>query len=344
MSFSEILLRWFDENKRDLPWRRTKDPYAIWVSEIILQQTRIAQGIDYYHRFLEKFPTISALANAKEEDVLKVWQGLGYYSRARNMHVAAQQIMEKHGGKFPSKYEDIRALKGIGDYTAAAVGSFAFGLPYATVDGNVLRFVARYAGNFNNIAITSTRKDIERFCQERLPADGASEYNQAMIEIGALVCTPTHPQCDECPLSSSCFAYINEKTNVLPFKEVKLNIRDRYFQYLILLKDNKTIIQKRTQNDIWKNLYEFPLYESINEDFNIHDFLQRHKMQTKDTPHLIWTTKHQLTHQTIHANFYVVNVNTLATLKAEQQIIDFTEIQQFAVPKIIEQVIEKLLG
>ena len=195
MSFSRTLLDWFATNQRDLPWRKESDPYKIWVSEIILQQTRVVQGISYYHNFIAHFATVSALATASEEEVLKVWQGLGYYSRARNMHAAAKSILLNFNGIFPKDYSHIRQLKGVGDYTAAAVASIAYNLKYAAVDGNVLRFVTRYAGIFDNIALNATRKEVESWCYSHMPADEAGAFNQAMMEMGATICTPSNPGC-----------------------------------------------------------------------------------------------------------------------------------------------------
>lgn len=339
MSFSETLLHWFEENQRDLPWRHTRDPYKIWVSEIILQQTRVVQGMEYYFRFIEKFPTVQALAQADEEEVLKIWQGLGYYSRARNMHFAARQIVHNHGGIFPSAYADIRNLKGIGEYTAAAVASIAFQLPHPAVDGNVLRFVARYTGNFNNIALGSTRKEVENFCTQVMPAHAAGEFNQAMMEMGATCCTPSHPACEECPFSPHCFACLHDKTDSLPFKETHLKTKKRYFHYLIFLHNNHTLIQKRTKNDIWKNLYEFPLIESTDNQFNITNYLKNQNIRCAEQPALLWETKHLLTHQTIFAQFFIIPVHAFPALSSQQQCVEVPNLANFAVSKITEQVI-----
>lgn len=339
MSFSEILLHWFEENRRDLPWRHTHDPYKIWVSEIILQQTRVVQGMEYYFRFIEKFPTVQALAQADEEEVLKIWQGLGYYSRARNMHTAAQQIIQKHKGIFPKQYTDIKALKGVGNYTAAAIASIAFQLPYPAVDGNVLRFVARYTGNFNNIALGSTRKEVEDFCSQVMPVHAAGEFNQAMMEMGATCCTPNRPACEECPFSPHCFAFLHDKTDFLPFKEIHLKTKKRYFHYLIFLHNNHTLIQKRTKNDIWKNLYEFPLIESTDNQFNITNYLKNQNIRCAEPPALLWETKHLLTHQTIYAQFYIISVHAFPDLSSQQRCVEIPNLANFAVSKITEQVI-----
>ena len=344
MSFSRTLLDWFDANHRVLPWRGESDPYKIWVSEIILQQTRVAQGISYYHNFLAHFPTITALASAHEDEVLKVWQGLGYYSRARNMHAAAKTMVHDFNGAFPSHYEDIRRLKGVGDYTAAAVASIAFGLPYPAVDGNVLRFVTRYAGIFENIALPATRKQVESWCASRIPAKRAGAFNQAMMEMGATVCTPATPACLQCPFSPSCYANTHQQTDQLPVKEQKVHVRDRHFHYLIFLRKNKTIIQQRTADDIWKGLFEFPLVELDTETFPLDDFLTKNKIETVEEPQLVWQKKHILSHQRIFAKFYVISVKNLPEITDNQQIVSCTKLKDFAVPRVVEEAIAKLEG
>lgn len=342
MAFSRTLLDWFDANHRVLPWRGESDPYKIWVSEIILQQTRVAQGISYYHNFLAHFPTITALATAHEDEVLKVWQGLGYYSRARNMHAAAKSVLKDFNGTFPNHYDDIRRLKGVGDYTAAAVASIAFNLKYPAVDGNVLRFVTRYAGIFENIALPATRKQVEEWCSSRMPDDRTGTFNQAMMEMGATLCTPTNPACELCPFSVSCYASTHQQTSQLPIKEQKVHVRDRYFHYFIFLRENKTIIQQRTANDIWKGLFEFPLVEQNDGTFSADSFLTKNKIETIEKPQIIWQKKHILTHQRIFADFHVIIVKDFPQLTGNQQIIDLSAIKDFAVPRVVEEAIAKL--
>lgn len=344
MNFADILLTWFDENHRDLPWRGESDPYKIWVSEIILQQTRVVQGIAYYHNFLAHFPDIKALATAPEDDVLKVWQGLGYYSRARNMHAAAQSIMENHNGKFPHNYQEIRKLKGIGDYTAAAIGSIAFNLPYPAVDGNVLRFISRHFGIFDNIALNSTRKKIEGICTKNLPPKHAGRYNQALMEMGAIQCTPHNPQCENCPFAESCYALQHLQVTVLPIKELQIHIKDRFFHYLIYLCGNQTIIQQRTGNDIWKGLFEFPLVETENDNFNIDDYLSKNGIAAAEKPQLGFQKKHVLTHQNIHAKFWLIPLLKMPETDGNQQIVNLTQLKDFAVAKITQEAIGRLDG
>ena len=340
--FSQTLLNWFDEHRRDLPWRHTDDPFKIWVSEIILQQTRVVQGLSYYHNFIRNFPTVKTLAEADESQVLKVWQGLGYYSRARNMHTAAKTIVKDYNGTFPSNYDDIRRLKGVGDYTAAAIASFAFNLPYPAVDGNVLRFTARYKGLFDNIATAATRKKVTEICQQWMPADHAGTFNQAMMEMGAIQCVPTNPDCEQCPFASTCYAAIHQCTDNLPIKEKKLNIKDRFFHYLIYLKDNQSIIQKRTGNDIWKGLYEFPLVETSDSQFDIIAYLKKRKVRTSGEPQTAFQKDHLLSHQKIHFTFHIINTLKFPPLEKEQQITNVDELPKFAVSKVTAEMVEKL--
>ena len=329
--FTERLLDWFDTHKRDLPWRGETDPYRIWISEVILQQTRVVQGMDYYRRFLEAFPTCAALAAAPEAEVLKVWQGLGYYSRARNLHAAARQIMADHGGVFPSDYPSIRNLKGVGDYTAAAIASIAFGLPHPAVDGNVLRFVARYQGIFDNIAAPATRKLVETTCQKWIPNDRPGDFNQAMMEMGAMVCTPKNPSCPECSFASECYAFQHQQVEQLPVKQKNITVKNRYFHYLIFLHNDQTILQRRAENDIWRELYEFPLVEIDGEQFDIVNYLNDNKIEYTEEPCQVWQTQHQLTHRRIFAYFYVVSVKCLPPLSEHQQIVPVSRLRDFAV-------------
>ena len=342
MMFTERLLDWFDTHKRDLPWRGETDPYRIWISEVILQQTRVVQGMDYYRRFLETFPTCSALAAAPEAEVLKVWQGLGYYSRARNLHAAARQIVADHGGAFPSDYPSIRNLKGVGDYTAAAIASIAFGLPHPAVDGNVLRFVARYQGIFDNIAAPATRKLVETTCQKWIPNDRPGDFNQAMMEMGAMVCTPKNPSCTACPFASACYAFQHQQVEQLPVKQKNITVKNRYFHYLIFLHNDHTIVQRRAENDIWRELYEFPLVEIDGEQFVSVNYLNDNKIEYTEEPCQVWQTQHQLTHRRIFAYFYVVSVKCLPPLSEHQQIVPVSRLRDFAVAKVTERALQRV--
>lgn len=297
MQFTTILLHWYEENKRSLPWRGERDVYRVWVSEIILQQTRIQQGWDYYLRFIEAFPDVRALAEADEEAVLRVWQGLGYYSRARNMHAAAQSIMTRHGGLFPTTYEEIRALKGIGDYTAAAIASFAYHLPHPAVDGNVLRIVSRVFGIHDNIMQNATKKKITALCEKLLAGVNPADFNQALMDFGSLQCVPKNPDCEKCPLRDECYAFKEQKVDFLPVSIKKLQIKERFLHFLFILDDDGFYIEQRKENDIWKGLYQLPLIET--------DTNKPLKLK------VLFKAKHQLTHQTLYATFYQAPPQTL---------------------------------
>lgn len=258
----KALALWYERNKRILPWRDTKDPYAIWISEIILQQTRVAQGYDYYLRFMERFPNVQTLAEAQEDEILRLWQGLGYYSRARNLHAAAQQIMAKHKGVFPDSPDDVRHLKGIGDYTTAAICSFAYNTPIAVVDGNVYRVLARLTACEIPIDTTVGKKHYAQLAQELLDQQNAALHNQAMMELGALQCVPGTPDCTQCPLSTWCESAEKDTASLLPIKEKKTKVRIRYFHYIRFIVGDTFYLQKRTAKDIWQHLYEYPLIET----------------------------------------------------------------------------------
>lgn len=255
---SERLLEWYKENKRELPWRDTTDPYLIWISEIILQQTRVAQGYEYFLRFVRRFPDVASLAAASEDEVMKYWQGLGYYSRARNLHAAAKSM----NGKFPVTYEDVRGLKGVGDYTAAAICAFAYNMPYAVVDGNVYRVLSRYLGIDTPIDSTEGKKVFAVLAQEMLDERRPTDYNQAIMDFGAIQCTPQSPNCMFCPLADRCFALSKGLIAHLPVKQHKTKTVNRYFNYIYVRMGAETLIHKRTENDIWKNLFELPLVEA----------------------------------------------------------------------------------
>ena len=257
--FAETLLRWYGENGRDLPWRRTRDPYAIWLSEIILQQTRIAQGMAYWERFMARFPSVDDLAAASEDEVLRLWEGLGYYSRARNLHTAAKQIVSLGG--FPTTLEGIRALKGVGDYTAAAIGSIAFDLPAAVVDGNVYRVLARYYGIATPVGTTQAKKEFTALAQALLPEDKAAAFNQAMMDFGAIQCTPAAPDCSVCPLAPHCDALRTGRIGLLPVKKAPIPVKTRLLDYIYIRCNGFTAIRRRGPGDIWQGLWEPLCYE-----------------------------------------------------------------------------------
>ncbi|MCG2610908.1 A/G-specific adenine glycosylase [Flavobacterium sp. SM15] len=266
MNFANSLIQWYLQYKRDLPWRKTSDPYPIWLSEIMLQQTRVAQGMPYFFAFTEAFPTVFDLAAADEEKVLKLWQGLGYYSRARNLHATAKYIAFELNGKFPSTYKELQKLKGVGEYTAAAIASIAFGEAVPVVDGNVFRVLSRYFGIPTDISSGKAKKEFFELAASLLPGGKASEFNQAMMEFGALQCVPKNPSCGNCILNESCFALKHKKVNELPVKLKKTKVVQRYFNYVIIKDGNgNSVVQKRTAKGIWHNLYEFPLIETNSE-------------------------------------------------------------------------------
>ena len=310
--FSIIIEEWYRDNGRNLPWRGTDDPYKIWISEIILQQTRVAQGYDYYCRFIHRFPDVFSLAEADEDEVMRYWQGLGYYSRARNLHIAAKSVAEK--GCFPSKYEEIRALKGVGDYTAAAIASFAYNLPRAVVDGNVYRVLSRWMGITDAIDNAAGKKLFSALAEELLDKNNPSLYNQAIMDFGALQCTPTSPNCAICPLNDTCMAFQKNIVEQLPVKQHKTKTRDRFFIYLYIHGDEHTFIRKREKNDIWQNLYELPLIETdtyMSEEEILADkkFFSLLKGQKVKSLRLCSKkTKHVLSHQVIWTDFYEVNL------------------------------------
>jgi A/G-specific adenine glycosylase len=345
-SFQRILLHWYDTHKRELPWRESNDPYIIWVSEIILQQTQVVQGLEYFYRFTKQFPTVNALANANIDIVLRYWQGLGYYSRAHNMLHAAKEIAEKYNGQFPSTYEEIRKLKGIGDYTAAAICSFAYNLPYPAIDGNVYRFTTRYFGIHTPIDSTIGKKDIAEFSMRLLNKKYPGKHNQAMMEFGALQCTPHNPNCDNCPFKKSCIAHIEHTVELLPIKEKKTKIHNRFFYYICICNNEHTYLKKRSNNEIWKGLFEFPVIET-QEKISTKDLLLstdfthltgKNCSIIKELPEI----KHVLSHQHIFAQCICVDINKETdTLKSYQKIL-ISDIENFAVSRLTEKFLEKI--
>jgi A/G-specific adenine glycosylase len=311
MIFANSLIQWYLENKRDLPWRNTNNPYPIWLSEIMLQQTRVAQGLPYFLRFIEAFPRVFDLANANEEEVLKLWQGLGYYSRARNLHKTAQYIAFELNGDFPKNFKELLKLKGIGEYTAAAIASFAHNESVPVVDGNVFRVLSRYFDIETDIASAGAKKEFTALANELLPKDKAALFNQAIMEFGALQCVPKNPDCQNCIFNNSCLALQKRKVNQLPVKLKKTKITSRYFNYLIFIDENEnTIINKRTEKGIWHNLYEFPLIEttSLKDDEEILSLINEQQFisNTIERISLYNNTNiiHKLSHQHLYIRFY----------------------------------------
>ncbi len=331
-SFTERILFWYSENGRDLPWRRTKDPYAVWLSEIILQQTRIAQGTAYWHRFMDRFPTVKELADATEDEVLRLWEGLGYYSRARNLHAAAQQIVASGG--FPDTLEGIKALKGVGDYTAAAIGSICFGLPAAVVDGNVYRVLARHYGIATPVGTTQAKKEFTALAQQLLPADDPASFNQGMMDFGALQCTPQNPDCAGCPLMDSCNAFRTGRIGLLPVKKAPVAIQERRFSYIYVRFNGETAIRKRGSGDIWQGLWE-PLYHSERPSC--------HSERSEESIKLLKSgVKHQLTHRTLIVDFYLWEPLDRPTLPEGYIWIKETELDRYGKPRLFELLLESL--
>lgn len=346
--FSKKITTWYQQNKRDLPWRNTKDPYLIWLSEIILQQTRVDQGMAYYLKFSKEFPTVKHLAKAENEKVMKLWQGLGYYSRARNLHTTAKIITDNYKGKFPDQYNDILLLKGVGEYTAAAIASFAFNKPHAVVDGNVYRVLSRVFGIETPIDSTQGKKEFYALANELIDKKNPATHNQAIMEFGAIQCKPVSPDCSICSLNTMCFAYSKKRISELPVKEKKIKVRNRYFNYIVLNHKTNTAINKRTEKDIWTNLYDFPLIET-NKELNEEQFLrsQEWKNFIVNTKHTVKSVsasyKHILSHQKIYARFWEIDCeNSFEKLLSETCItIRKKDIHKYAVPRLIENYIEK---
>jgi A/G-specific adenine glycosylase len=314
MEFSNSLIHWYLQNKRDLPWRNTTNPYLIWLSEIMLQQTRVAQGLPYFLAFTEAFPTVFDLAKADEEQVLKLWQGLGYYSRARNLHATAKYIAVELNGNFPENYKNLLQLKGVGEYTAAAIASFSYNEPVAVVDGNVFRVLSRYFNIDSDISDGKTKKEFQNLAQEVLPLDNPALFNQAIMEFGALQCVPKNPDCNSCVLNSSCAALQHKKVTQLPVKSKKIKVTNKYFNYLILKDvDANYIVQKREGKGIWENLYEFPLMETevlVSELDFMNQLAEKDFFNQKPNeifvlhPQII---QHKLSHQNLYIRFFQLN-------------------------------------
>lgn len=343
MKFSNLLIHWYLQYKRDLPWRNTNNPYHIWLSEIMLQQTRVAQGTPYFLAFVEAFPSVFDLAKADEEQVLKLWQGLGYYSRARNLHKTAQYIATELDGVFPDNYKDLLGLKGVGEYTAAAIASFSFGEAVAVVDGNVFRVLSRYFDIETDIAMASAKKEFSALAFELMPKDNPATFNQAIMEFGALQCVPKSPDCGICVFNGSCLALQKKKVSQLPVKSKKIKVRNRYFNYLVVSDENEdTVIQKRTSKGIWQNLYEFPLIETeavesfdyiverIEKEFFVNDSVG--SVMEYNEKSII----HKLSHQHLHIKFWKVNIKGVV-----ENGMNAAALKTFPFPVVIHNFIEK---
>lgn len=342
--FNQKITAWYNQNHRQLPWRKTTDPYKIWISEIILQQTQVKQGLNYYIRFIESFPDIESLATASEQNILKVWQGLGYYSRARNLHKAAQHIYYNMSGKFPSTRNDLLKLSGIGPYTAAAISSIAFNEPYAVVDGNVYRLLSRFFAISTPIDSTQGKKEFEKLANYLLDRDNPGTFNQAMMEMGALICTPTNPLCHQCPLASECKSFLTKTTDQFPVKSKKTEKKIRHFNYAIIQTHKSLILTRRDQGDIWHGLFEPLLIESDKEinDMKFAKLIQQHWPHFNQNITLQTTKKQILTHQIIYAKIFRIVIpeeTTIPDMFNSKQLlmVDFDQLKQYPIPRLIDQ-------
>ena len=339
MDFSDILSQWYAINKRDLPWRSTVNPYHIWLSEIILQQTRVEQGLPYYLKFIDTFPVVADLANADEDLVLKLWQGLGYYSRARNLQFSAKLVLSEFGGNFPDNHADILKLKGVGPYTAAAISSFSFGLPFAVLDGNVIRVLSRVFGIQTPFDTTAGKIQFQKLAQELLDKKNPAEYNQAIMEFGALQCVPKSPKCNDCPIVNDCIAFNTNTVSLLPVKSKKLKVKNRYLHFLVVNKNNELLIGKRNSG-IWQGLYEFPFLE-FDENLNEKSVLKSplwinfFKDSVKQISSISEEYIHKLSHQKIHAKFWEIDVNSFRS--SDFKIVKCNELQKYPVSSLIEK-------
>lgn len=345
MSISSTLISWYLQKKRNLPWRNSANPYHIWISEVVLQQTRVAQGLSYYERFITSFPDIKSLAKADIQDVLKVWQGLGYYSRARNLHAGAFYVLQQLKGTIPANYEELLKIKGVGEYTAAAIASFAFDIPVPVVDGNVNRVISRIFGVHDPINATSGVKEIKKIAGQILDRNTPGLHNQAIMEFGALQCTIKNPDCGSCPFSSECYAYQHNEVSLLPVKLKLQKIRKRYFHYLVILHQEDVYLQKRSKKDIWQGLYEFPLIETDTEIedsalTSTREWASLFEGSSWEIQEASALHKHLLTHQTIYARFYLVISNKNHEMSGQSAVrVAKKDIHQFPVSKLIENYI-----
>jgi len=347
-NFQNEIINWYQQNKRELPWRDITNPYLIWISEVILQQTRVQQGMDYYLRFISRFPNAKMLAEASEDEVLKLWQGLGYYSRARNLHAAAKEIHNLYNDNFPTDYASVLKLKGIGEYTAAAICSFAFNQNYAVVDGNVYRVLSRVFGIETPINSTAGIKEFRELAQQLLPEGNAGIYNQAIMEFGAIQCTPAAPDCSACPLTMQCVAFKNIQVKELPVKLKTTKVKNRFFNYLYIVNQNFTYIRQRKENDIWKNLFEFPLIET-DELLTVEKLLENENFGKLFSKNAEITVQekftdfvHLLSHRRIHARFFHITTNFELQNSSDIIQIPKDKLDDYAVSRLTDMFLEKL--
>lgn len=340
--FTSKLINWYEANKRDLPWRNTNDPYKIWLSEIILQQTKVSQGLNYYLKFVKNYPNVESLSEAEEDSILKDWQGLGYYSRARNLHASAKYIHKELDGNFPDTYEKIKKLKGVGDYTASAISSFVFNEKNAVVDGNVYRVLSRFFGISTPIDSSLGIKEFKNLAQTIIPIDKPGIFNQAIMEFGAMHCTPKNPNCHNCPFSDKCFALEHHQIESLPVKKSKTKVKPIYFYYFIIKSEKDVLMKKRTKKGIWQNLYDFPLIESNTEIREVKNIEEQFKKNFNTEGEIKFESiseprKHLLSHRKILASF--IHIDSSSKFDQTQQNllnISLKELKNYPIPKLIE--------
>lgn len=335
--FTLLIQEWYRQNSRDLPWRNTKNVYKIWISEIVLQQTRVNQGVSYYNKLLKNFPDVQTLAAADEQEILKHWQGLGYYSRARNLHKAAQQIVDDFKGEFPKDYDGIKSLKGIGDYTASAIASFAFDLPYAVLDGNVYRVLSRFFNEYIPIDTGEGKRVFQNYANQLLDKQSPAIHNQAIMELGALVCKPKNPDCSNCPVNEICLAYRKGTPTDLPIKSRKVKVRKRYFHYFTFLNDTVQL-EQRNDEDIWGNMFQLPMIEVDKKMTKVEIMVEVNKKYPFRLKRKIHTQKHILTHQHIDATFWEINEPFMSEDFVE---VNFENLNNYPLPRLIDRFFEE---
>ncbi|MCP9763117.1 A/G-specific adenine glycosylase [Lacihabitans soyangensis] len=340
--FAKKIISWYLKNKRDLPWRNTDNPYYIWLSEIILQQTRVQQGLPYYEKFVENFKTVEALAAANEGEVLRLWQGLGYYSRGRNLHKTAQVVVREYGGRFPDNFKDLQKLKGVGRYTAAAIASFAFNESVPAIDGNALRVLTRFFEIFDPIDSPSVQKNIFDIATDLMKNVDAGNYNQAVMELGATVCTPKNPNCEECPINIECKAFENKSVSQIPIKAKKTKVSQKFFQYFVFEHKGRYWLKKRADNEIWANMYDFYLVESENLDYheNLEKTIEEFNIEVESVK-TYPVVNHILTHQKQQIAFTEVKCKSASTI-GNGNWYTIEELDDLAKPKIIVDFIQNL--
>jgi A/G-specific adenine glycosylase len=338
MDFNNELIQWYQRNKRELPWRNTTDAYTIWLSEIILQQTRVEQGLPYFYRFVEKYPDVTRFAAAAEDDILKLWQGLGYYARGRNMLKTARMVQDHYNGCFPQSYEQLLKLKGIGEYTAAAIASFSANEARAVVDGNVYRVLARYFGIDEPINSPKGKKLFQLTADDLLNKQNPGLHNQAMMEFGAILCKPKNPACGTCPVRTGCYAFLHNAINSLPVKLNKIKVRERYFNYFLVADEHSVLINRRNESDIWANMYDLPLIETPalttpDELINLPEVKEIFGKDVK-IAEISDVKKHVLTHQRLYVRLITVQSKPVK-LKAQWFYTSIENLKNLAIPKII---------